>query len=140
MVGSNGFLYCYTSGTVTFKDSTITGATYGIHFDGSAGGNIVIDNCVITGWTSFASTIENVTISETEFAKGNHNKLRFYQNAELNNCTFADSFEGVDTNQNGTVVKINNCTGVEGKIFNNGDVVGTWFVNGEDISSTVTSW
>ena len=64
VVGGNGFRYCYTKGTVTFKDSTITGSVYGIHFDGSAGGNIVIDNCVITGWTSFASTINKVTISD----------------------------------------------------------------------------
>ncbi len=88
VVGGNGFRYCYTSGTVTFKDSTITGATYGIHFDGSEGGNIVIDNCVITGWTSFAGTIGKVTISDTEFAEGNYNQLRFYQNAELTNVKF----------------------------------------------------
>ena len=88
VVGGNGFRSCYTTGTVTFKDSTITGSTYGIHFDGSAGGNIVIDNCVITGWTSFASKITKVIISDTTFAKGNYNQLRFYQDAELTNVKF----------------------------------------------------
>ena len=88
VVGGNGFRSCYTKGTVTFKDSTITGSTYGIHFDGSAGGNIIIDNCVITGWTSFAAAIGNVAIKDTKFAEGYYNKLRFYQNAQLTNVEF----------------------------------------------------
>ena len=60
VVGGNGFRYCYTGGTVTFKNSTITGSTYGIHFDGNCDGNVVIEGCTITGWTSFASTIDKV--------------------------------------------------------------------------------
>ena len=88
VTGGNGFRYCYTTGTVTFKDSKITGSTYGIHFDGSANGNIVIDNCEIVGWTSFASTITNVAITGTTFSEGNYNQLRFYQNAQLTDCTF----------------------------------------------------
>ena len=88
VTGGNGFRYCYTAGTVTFKDSKITGAIYGIHFDGSAGGNIVIENCDITGWTSFAGSITNVAITGTNFLNGNYNQLRFYQNAQMTNCTF----------------------------------------------------
>ncbi|MBQ9694782.1 MAG: hypothetical protein IJV69_08510, partial [Kiritimatiellae bacterium] len=88
VVGKNGFRYCYTTGTVTFKDSVITGQTYGIHFDGYAGGDIIIDNCVITGWTSFAGTITNVAIEDTTFANGNYNQLRFYQNAQMTNVKF----------------------------------------------------
>ena len=88
VTGGNGFRYCYTAGTVTFRNSKITGATYGIHFDGSAGGNIVIENCDITGWTSFAGAITNVAITNTDFLNGNYNQLRFYQNAQMTNCTF----------------------------------------------------
>lgn len=101
VVGGNGFRSCYTTGTVTFKDSTITGSTYGIHFDGSAGGEIVIDNCVITGWTSFASTIEKVTIKDSKFADGNYNVLRFYQDAEVTNTVFAAGMR-IDSGNGGT--------------------------------------
>ena len=114
IVGGNGFRSCYTSGTVTFKNSTITGATYGIHFDGNAGGNIVIENCTITGWTSFASTIENVTISGTTFAEGNHNKLRLYQNATITECTFNEKMS-IDFGKNGTTAAFNNCSVENGK-------------------------
>ena len=97
VVGGNGFRSCYTSGTVTFKDSTITGSTYGIHFDGNAGGEIVIDNCVITGWTSFAATIKKVTMTDTTFAEGNYNYVRFYQDeVVIDGCTFNEKM-GVDS-------------------------------------------
>ena len=109
VVGGNGFRYCYTSGTVTFKNSEITGSTYGIHFDGSAGGNIVIENCTITGWTSFASTITNVAMSNTKFEEGNYNQLRFYQNATLEGCTFNEKMN-IDFGKNETTAEFNNCT------------------------------
>ena len=124
VVGGNGFRSCYTTGLVTFKNSTITGSTYGIHFDGSAGGNIVIENCDITGWTSFASTITNVAITDTEFLNGNYNQLRFYQNSQMTNCKFNEEmtidfgkeevkaeFEGcavVDTEGNATDAPLTN--------------------------------
>ena len=68
-----------------------------------------------------------------------HSMLRFYQNAVLNDCNFIN-IEGIDTNKTGTVVNFNNCTGINGKIYNNGSCVGTWIVDGTDISSTITSW
>ena len=106
--GSNGLYQSYTTGTVTFKDSVIKGATYGVHFDGNAGGNIVIDNCEITGWTSFAGTITNVAISDTEFKNGNYNQLRFYQNAQLNNVTFNENMT-VDFGKNDVSASFNDC-------------------------------
>ena len=123
IVGGNGFRYCYTSGTVTFKDSTITGSTYGIHFDGNAGGNIVIDNCVITGWTSFAGTIENVKINDSEFASGNYNVLRFYQNADISNTVFAEGMR-IDSGSggmgmNGIDIKIADCSVKDGSDIEN---------------------
>ena len=112
VTGGNGFYYCYTAGTVTFKDSKITGATYGIHFDGSAGGNIVIDNCDITGWTSFASTITNVAISNTEFLNGNYNQLRFYQNAQMTNCKFNEEMT-IDFGMNDVNAEFEGCAVVD---------------------------
>ena len=112
VTGGNGFYYCYTAGTVTFKDSKITGATYGIHFDGSAGGNIVIDNCDITGWTSFAGTITNVAITNTEFLNGNYNQLRFYQNAQMTNCKFNEEMT-IDFGMNDVNAEFEGCAVVD---------------------------
>lgn len=109
VVGGNGFRNCYTKGTVTFKNSVITGSTYGIHFDGSANGNIVIDNCTITGWTSFASTITKVTMKDTRFDKGNYNYVRFYQGAELTGCSFNEEMN-VDLAVDGVEVTVADCT------------------------------
>ena len=111
--GVNGARNCYANnGDVTFKDCVITGSTYGVHFGGGSGeGNVIIDNCQISGWTSFATTIEKVVITNTEFVDGNYNMLRFYQNAEVTECTFPtdggyEDFQGggmrIDTGSGGT--------------------------------------
>ncbi len=109
VVGGNGFRECYTEGTVTFKNSVIIGSTYGIHFDGSANGNIVIDNCTITGWTSFAATITKVTMKDTRFDNGNYNYVRFYQGAELTGCSFNEEMN-VDFAVDGVEVTVADCT------------------------------
>ena len=112
LVGSNGLYQSYTSGTVTFKNSYIKGGTYGIHFDGNAGGNIVIDNCTVIGWTSFAGTITNVAISGTTFAKGNYNQLRLYQNATITDCVFNEKMN-IDWGSSNKTAEFTNCS-VEG--------------------------
>ena len=109
VVGNNGFRSCYTSGTVTFKNSYIKGGTYGIHFDGNAGGNIVIENCTVIGWTSFAGTIENVAISGTTFAEGNYNQLRLYQNATITDCTFNEKMN-IDWGSSNKTAEFDNCS------------------------------
>ena len=111
--GSSAFRYCYTEGTVTFKDSVIAGSVYGIHFDGSDGGNIVIDGCKIQGWTSFASTITKVTISDTEFAEGNYNQLRFYQDVEMTNVVFNPEMT-IDFGTEEVSAVFNNCSVSDG--------------------------
>jgi len=113
VVGGNGFRSCYTGGTVTFKDSIITGSVYGIHFDGSKDGNIVIDNCEITGWTSFARSITKVTIKDTEFKTGNYNQLRFYQDAEITGTQFNPDMN-VDFGTNDVECVIESCTVTDG--------------------------
>ena len=111
---SSGFRSCYTKGLVTFKDSTITGQVYGIHFDGSAGGEIVIDNCVITGWTSFAKAIKKVTLTDTKFEEGNYNYVRFYQEeVAIDGCTFNEDMVVDISNDVVTNLTIDNST-VEG--------------------------
>ena len=131
VVGGNGFRYCYTSGTVTFKNSVITGSVYGIHFDGNADGDIVIDNCTITGWTSFASTITNVALKDTKFEEGNYNYVRFYQDAQITNCTFNEDMS-VDIAVNNADVTVESST-VEG-----GKSVETLFEGADMAYSNIT--
>ena len=129
------------NGDVTFENCEfVTESSYACHFDNGSG-NIVFNNCVFDGWNSFGSAISSVEMNNCTFRKTyNYGILRFYQNAVLNNCTFESSFEGIDSNVTGTEVQFNNCTGIDGKIYNNGSVVGTWIVDGVDISGQVTSW
>ena len=110
LVGSNALYQSYTSGLVTFKDSYIKGGTYGIHFDGKAGGEIVIENCTVIGWTSLAKTIKKVTITDTEFAEGSQNYVRLYQeDITIKGCTFNEKMM-VDLAVNGATAAVDNCT------------------------------
>lgn len=132
LTGVHGLRYCYANnGDVTLKDCVITGSTYGVHFDGGTGdGDVIINGCTITGWTSFGSTIEEVTITDTTFADGNYNLLRFYQNATLTNVTipsgdhagYQDSGMRIDTGNSGAgmegiTVTANNCKTADGGDF-----------------------
>lgn len=129
------------NGTVTFENCEfVSDHSYSCHFD-NGNGKLVFNNCVFDGWNSFGTAITNIEMNNCTFRMTyNYGILRFYQNAQLNNCTIEASFEGIDTNVTGTVVELTNCTGIEGKIFNNGDMVGTWIVDGVDISDSITSW
>ncbi len=111
--GWGGLYQSYTSGTVTFKNSYIGGGVYGIHFDGNNGGNIVIDNCEVAGWTSFAKTITTVAITDTEFIEAGYNQLRFYQNAQLDGCTFNANMT-IDFGTNDVDADFTNCTVKDG--------------------------
>lgn len=140
------FTYVYgasVNGTVTFENCEfVSDHSYSANFsDGSTTGDIIFNNCLFDGWSSFGTIVTNVEFNNCTFQKSyNYGILRFYQTAQLNNCTFADSFEGVDTNVTGNKVELTNCTGVDGKIFNNGDMKGIWFVDGNDISDSIKSW
>jgi len=138
------FSYFYggnVEGTVVFENCKfISDHSYCANFD-SGNGNIIFNNCEFDGWASFGDAIQGVEMNNCTFRKTyNYGVLRFYQDAKLNGCVFEASFEGIDTNETGTKVEFVNCTGIDGKIFNNGSNVGIWIVDGVDISSTVTSW
>ena len=143
------FTYVYgasVDGVATFENCNfVSDHSYSANFsDGSYTGKVIFNNCYFDGWSSFGDAITGVEMNNCTFDWNNpYSMLRFYQNAVLNNCNFID-IDGIDTNKTGTVVEFNNCTGIEGKIHNNteGGVVkvGTWIVDGTDISSTVTAW
>lgn len=139
------FTYVYgasVDGVATFENCNfVSDHSYSANFsDGSYTGKVIFNNCYFDGWSSFGDAITGVEMNNCTFDWNNpYSMLRFYQNAVLNDCNFIN-IEGIDTNKTGTVVNFNNCTGINGKIYNNGSCVGTWIVDGTDISSTITSW
>ena len=139
------FTYVYGAsidGLATFENCQfVSNHSYSANFsDGSYTGKAVFNNCLFDGWSSFGDAITAVEMNGCTFEWNNpYSMLRFYQNAVLTDCDFV-SIEGIDTNKTGTVVEFVNCTGIEGKIYNNGTAVGTWIVDGTDISDTITSW
>ncbi|MEE3403475.1 MAG: right-handed parallel beta-helix repeat-containing protein [Acutalibacteraceae bacterium] len=132
------------NGETVFENCEIKADVYGINFS-YVNGTLVLRNCDITGWNSFggaktAGGESKVIVENCRFHKGDYGVLRFYQNAEVKNCTFDDDFEGLDCNADGKTITITNCTGLDGKIYNNSTHTNTWIVDGIDISADVTSW
>ena len=107
-----------TDGTIVFNDCTFANeeGAYSIHFDGGKG-NVIFNNCNLKGWSSFGSLssveMNNCTIS----GNGSYSMVRFYQNAVLNNCKIDaadvnktdEYFDGISA-VNGAVVTLNDCT------------------------------
>lgn len=93
LTGYNAMRYCYASGDITIKNSTINGSNFAVHFDGSAGGNIVFENTDITGWASYASTVNSVSYTNCKFDQGGYDGHRYYnKNISFNECTFEAGF------------------------------------------------
>ena len=141
---SNAIYGGTVNGTVTFDGCTIYGDVYGMNYS-YVNGTLIVKNSTITGWSSFgkaktAGAESKVIFENCTFNKSNYGLLRFYQNAEVKNCTFSDDFEGIDVNADGCTITITNSPTANGKIHNNGSHNGTWIVDGNDISDTVTAW
>ena len=91
LTGYNAMRYCYASGDITIKNSTINGSNFAVHFDGSEGGNIVFEDTDITGWASYASTVNNVSYTGCYFDQGDYFGHRYYnKNISFTDCTFKD--------------------------------------------------
>ena len=110
--------------TITLEDCTIEGDVYALNIIGP--GKVVIKNCDITGWCSFGSDLESVTIENCNFyANGTYGIVRVYCDATITDCTFDyedvdttdDYQEGIDvvTDDTPTVV-VTDCTNVNGEI------------------------
>ena len=142
--GRNNAIYGGTAnGNITFEGCTISADVYGVNFS-YVNGTLTFKNCDITGWNSFGGgqngADSKVVFENCRFHKsGSYGTLRFYQDAEVKNCTFDDDFQWIDCNASNKTINIINCTGVDGKIHNNGSHTNTWIVDGTDISSTVRS-
>ncbi len=94
LTGYNAMRYCYTNGNITVKNSTINGNNFAVHFDGSNGGNIAFENCDITGWCSYASTIGAVSYTNCSIDQGNYSGHRYYnKNVSFTDCDFAEGIQ-----------------------------------------------
>ena len=135
------------NGETVFENCEIKADVYGINFS-YVNGTLVLRNCDITGWNSFGAgkngaeskiIIENCRFHDS----GYYGTLRFYQNAEIKNCTFDSDFRRIDVNADGCTVIMSNCTLDTSIIHNNVEKgkthVGTWILDGVDISASVAA-
>ena len=128
------------NGDVTFENCTISAEVYGANFS-YVNGTLTFKNCDITGWNSFGGgkngADSKVVFENCRFHKsGSYGTLRFYQDAEVKNCTFDNDFEWIDCNASGKTITITNCTGIDAsKIFNNGSKTSTWIVDGTQLEN-----
>lgn len=143
------FTYVYgasINGTVTFENCEfVSDHSYSANFsDGSTTGKLIFNNCLFDGWNSFGTIVTNVEMNNCTFKWNNpYSMLRFYQDAQLNNCVF-EAIDGIDNGEvAGTTIKLTNCKGIEGKIYNNtvkGTVmVSKWIVDGVELTD-VPAW
>ena len=127
-------------GTVVFENCTFASTnSYAAHFDGgSDNSHLIFRNCTFSGWNSFGTAIKGITMEGCTFDfNGNYGCVRFYQPATVSNCVFTDAFRWMDVAKD-VKVSIDNCTGLEGKIFNYSGT-GTWVVDGVDVSAQITT-
>ena len=102
--GYNAMRYCYATGNITIKNSTLTSRNFTVHFDGKAGGNVSFENCDITGWCSYASTIGTVSYANSTIAQGSFAGHRYFnKNISFTECDFAEGFK-VELKASGTTV------------------------------------
>ena len=89
--GYNAMRYCYAKGDITIKNSTLNSNNFTIHFDGSNGGNVIIEDSDITGWCSYAGSIGTVSYTNCNIDNGNYSGHRYY-NKDINftECTFSE--------------------------------------------------
>ena len=94
LTGHNTMRYCYANGNITIKNSTINGSYFAVHFDGSEGGNIAFENTDITGWVSYASTVNSVSYTYCDIDQGDYSGHRYYnKNIRFTECGFAEGFK-----------------------------------------------
>lgn len=85
----------------SFDGCEFIGLVYGVHFDGATTTNteLVFNDCDFTGWNSFGTAITKVTMTGCRFHHSGdegYGRLRFYQNAVVENSTFDERYDGID--------------------------------------------
>ena len=115
---NEGFAACYystPSGTWTLEDCTFTKIyCYNIHAADTAA-KIVVKGCSLAGWTSFGSSMAEVSFENCAFAKSSgFATLVAYKNATFSRCTFTEDYKDNLFIEANTAVDLNGCSVVDG--------------------------
>ena len=139
LTGYNGMKYCYAKGAITIKNSTINASYFAVHFDGSNGGSLTIENSNITGWVSYGGGIDVVTLKDSKFDQGSYAGQRSYADAlVIEGCTFNAGYKldiaVTDSEITVTDSQMSDGTGIV-ELFNKDDLCGqnNATINGESI-------
>lgn len=108
-----------------FKDCKFKADAYACNFS-STKGTLLFENCEFTGWNSFGSGGKVVMDGCTFHKSASYGALRFYQDAEVKNCTFDAEFADpnddafIDANNSNITITFTNCIGLNtDKIYDN---------------------
>lgn len=115
---NEGFAACYystPSGTWTLEDCTFTKIyCYNIQA-GDTAAKIVVKGCSLAGWTSFGSSMAEVSFENCAFAKSSgYAKIVAYKNATFRGCTFTEDYKDNLCIEANTAVDLNGCSVVDG--------------------------
>lgn len=140
------------TGDTTFEDCTFKARSYACNYS-TITGTLTFKNCDFTGWNSFGKQ-GNVVIDGCTFHKSDsYGVVRFYQDAEIKNSTFAAEFADpddedafIDANNSDITIKIDNCTGINNdKLYDNTNYPTgyepdniTWIVDGTTLPRRAT--
>ena len=115
---NEGFAACYystPSGTWTLEDCTFTKIfCYNIQADDTAA-KIVVKGCSLAGWTSFGSSMAEVSFENCAFAKSSgYATIVAHKNATFSGCTFTEDYKDNLYIEANTAVDLNGCSVVDG--------------------------
>ncbi|MBO5430749.1 hypothetical protein J5991_01720, partial [Methanocorpusculum sp.] len=108
----------YASSKVTFINCDFLSGSGGhaVHFYGSTGGELVFTDCLLRGFSSFASSITKITMDKcTIEGNGLDGQIKLHQDTDLKDCTFdlqnVDNSHvfGINAQSGATVTLINSC-------------------------------
>ena len=111
--GYNALRYCYGSSdsVIEFENCVFEAiGSYGIHFDGLNGAELVFNNCKFYGWNSYGSGGSAEFYNCEFYSNGNYAYVRPYSETTFNNCYFG---EGMSVDKTLTTVTFVGCTGTD---------------------------
>lgn len=131
--GKNALRYCYAGKTAVFENCEFNATSvYAIHYDGTAGADIMYKNCKITGWVAIAGGHNSLVFDGCEiYGNGTYGLIRTYGDTTIKNCTFdVKNVNSTDVYQDGIhavdcKITVQNCVNVNGNIEDIFNVSGT---------------
>lgn len=131
--GSNSNRWSYATSKAVFENCEFTATSvYAIHYDGTAGADIMYKNCKITGWVAIAGGHNSLVFDGCEiYGNGTYGVIRTYGDTTIKNCTFdVKNVNSTDVYQDGIhavdcKITVQNCVNVNGNIEDLFNVSGT---------------